>query len=179
MKRIIPFALLLFCSVLIAAETTGYRIVHPDGTVEFTDDATRGGEEIKLRDVQTVSEPDNEGEDSRRKSESADKGKPQTQEEATTSYTGLAIVKPKSAETVWFTESGVTVTVSVQPKLNPKDSVTLTLDGTVVAQGNKTIFNIGQVYRGTHTLSASITGPNGQTLIHSSSVTFYLRQHSN
>ena len=120
MKRLL-LLLILPCSLLYAE--TGYRITHPDGTVEFTDDATRGGEEIKLRDVQTISEPDDESEGSRR--ESADKVKPQTEKMAT-NYSGLTIVKPKSAETVWFTESGVTVTVSTRPKLNPNDNVVLT-----------------------------------------------------
>ncbi len=176
MKRMISLTLLLFCSVLPAEETTGYRIVHPDGTVEFTDDATRGGEEIQLRDIPTFGTPDLEGVG--RSSEFNNEAKPQPQEKAS-KYTGLSIVKPGGSETIWFNESGVTVMVSVQPKLGPKDSVVLKLDGKVVARGNNTSFNIGQVYRGTHTLSASISNPQGQTLLSSPSVTFHLRQHSN
>ena len=47
MKRL----LLLTALVLPLAATAagvGYRIVHPDGTVEFTDDPHRGGEKIDL-----------------------------------------------------------------------------------------------------------------------------------
>lgn len=172
MKRILPFFLMLFCTAPMAAEDIGYRIVHPDGTVEFTDDATRGGEEIKLRDVQTVNDHSNDEGVRKPDTETAPEKK------KTSGYTTLRILTPGAGETVWFADSGVTVAVSSDPALKSGDTVVLSLDGAEVARGKNTSLNIGQVYRGTHTLSATIVDAGGKTVIRSSSVTFYLKQHS-
>lgn len=172
MKRTLPLLLLFFCVSLLAAENTGYRIVHPDGTVEFTDDATRGGEEIKLRDVQIVKTPSDEGEVGPRE-------RPPEEEDKAPGYTSLRILSPQAEATVWFSEAGVTVAVAADPPLKPDDTVVLYLDGSAVAQGKSTSLNIGLVNRGTHSLSASIDDATGKTVISSPSVTFFLRQHSN
>lgn len=177
MKRILPFLLILLYAPLIAAEDIGYRIVHPDGTVEFTDDATRGGEEIKLRDVQVVDKAANEGEgegEHRRPKE-----QPPEQEKKASGYTSLRILSPHAKETVWFSENGITVSVAATPSLNPDDTVVIYLDGVAASRAKRTSQNIGLVYRGTHTLSVNIVDVTGKTIISSPSITFFLRQHSN
>jgi hypothetical protein len=173
MKRFAPFLLLFFCVSLFAAEDTGYRIVHPDGTVEFTDDSTRGGEEIKLRDVQVVDKPENEGEHRRPKEQPLEK------KEKASGYTSLRILSPRAEETVWFSENGITVSVAATPSLNPDDTVVIYLDGVAASRAKRTSQNIGLVYRGTHTLSANIVDATGKTVISSPAVTFFLHQHSN
>ncbi len=158
----------------MAAESTGYKIVHPDGTVEFTDDATRGGEEIKLRGVQAVGAPIDEGKTERRPIK---KQAPETKKAS--GYSSLSILSPRSEETVWFVDTGILVSVSPTPPLSPEDTVVIELDGIVAARGKSTSLNVGLVYRGTHTVSARIIDAGGKTIISSPPVTFFLKQRSN
>lgn len=178
MKRILVLLLFLFSASWSAAETSGYRIVHPDGTVEFTDDASRGGEEIKLRDVQTIAVPDDEGEGNdegrRRKSDE----KPEKKERSFSGYQRISISSPHPEQTIWSTGSGVTVSVSIDPLLQPGHTVVVSLDGSEKARGGSTSVTIAEVYRGTHSVSASVIDQQGNNLISSSPVTFYLRQKS-
>ncbi len=179
MKRILPVLLLLFSASLSAAETTGYRIVHPDGTVEFTDDASRGGEEIKLLDVQTISEPkqvgegESKGEGNRKREE-----KSQKKERVFSGYHNLSVVLPQQEQTIWSTDAGISVSVSINPPLQPGHTVVVTLDGSEKVRGSSTSLTIAEVYRGTHSVSASVIDQQGNNLISSSPVTFYLRQKS-
>jgi hypothetical protein len=181
MKRLLPLILLFTALTLAAAETTGYRIVHPDGTVEFTDDPTSGGEEIKLHDLQTVGQPQTAAEGDGREEVSRPRPRPEIKKSSKESaaYTSLNITSPRQKQTLMFDSNGITVTVSTTPKLLPEDKVVISIDGKVVAQGKSLSLNIGQVYRGTHTLAATIVDAQGHTLIRSNTVTFFLRQHSN
>lgn len=54
MKRLLILALML-APLSMASGATVYRIVHPDGTVEFTDDERRGGQEIEIQGVPSES----------------------------------------------------------------------------------------------------------------------------
>ncbi len=174
MKRILSLFLVFFCAALMAAESAGYKIVHPDGTVEFTDDATRGGEEIKLKSVQTVSAPKKTGE-----VVSPYDSKPRSNQGGESfDYISLNIISPQSDQTVWFDSKGITVSVISAPGLGPEDSVVVSLDGMVRVKEKSSSLNIGLVYRGSHTLKASIVDADGKTLISSSPVTFFLKQHT-
>jgi hypothetical protein len=174
MKWILSLFLIFFCASLMAAESAGYKIVHPDGTVEFTDDATRGGEEIKLKGVQTVRSLKEKGAvvgplDSKPSS---------NQGSESSGYVSLNIVSPQNEQTLWFDSNGVTVSVATVPGLGPEDSVVVSLDGVTRAKEKRSSLNIGLVDRGSHTLSASIVDADGNILISSSPVTFFLRQHT-
>ncbi len=174
MKWIIPLILLSSCVALIAEEkpvgNTGYRIVHPDGTVEFTDDASRGGQEIKLRDVQTIDVKDD---GSRQPSKPIDDstGPPSR-------YRGLTITSPQQEQTLWFNGEDIFVSVAVIPRLRTGDMLVISLDGSVRARGKSTSLSIGQVDRGSHTLKAEIVDEDGSAFISADPVTFFVRHTS-
>lgn len=169
MRRILFLAFLL-TTPLLAAET-GYRIVHPDGTVEYTDQPGTGGEEIRMPEVPTYPSqlPQTQGRSPRASA-------PAMKQAA--GYRSLAISSPREQETVWFNADGMNVSVQLQPGLAAGDEVVIRLDGTIVARGNGTAFSVKNVYRGPHTVSAAILDQQGSVLLEAEPVTFYMRQHA-
>ncbi len=154
---------------LVAAESR-YRIVHPDGSVEFTDQPVEGAEPVTLPEITTYSS-------------TPSSGTPANGTEATTAnqsegYTLFTISSPEDQQTVWFDAKGMNVSVQVEPELAEGDVVTIRIDGEVVATGNATTYLIQDVYRGTHTLSAVITSAQGAVIEEAGPVSFTMRQHS-
>ncbi|NIQ08841.1 MAG: hypothetical protein GWO23_03835, partial [Gammaproteobacteria bacterium] len=88
------------------------------------------------------------------------------------------INSPVDQQTVWFDESGMKVSLQLQPALAEGDVVTIRIDGEVVATGSVTVYIIKNVYRGTHSLTAAITDEEGTMLKQAGPVTFTMRQHS-
>lgn len=172
MKRL-PLLLLFFALPLIAAET-GYRIVHPDGTVEFTDDPNRGGEQIPLHEAPTIQAP------KPGKTISSTSAKEQAKESngEESSYDSLAITAPQQEQTIWFDGSAIQVSLSIEPQLGKEHSVVISLDGKEIARGRQSSFSLPQVFRGSHTIDARIEDESGATLIKADPVTFFMRQHS-
>jgi hypothetical protein len=159
----------LFIIGSVAVAETGYRFVHPDGTVEFSDKPIpQGGEEIKLREAPTIQfvpvTPSLGG--------VSQSNKP-VKDGAV-----INITSPQTEETLWFDGSGVAVSVSVTPALQSDQTIVISLDGKVVASGSGSSFHLVEVYRGTHSLSASIIAADGSVTSSSLPITFYMRQHT-
>jgi hypothetical protein len=172
MTRILFLALLL-AAPLFAAET-GYRIVHPDGTVEFSDHPTEGAEEIRIEELSTYPAQ-------RPRPAAAPPPPSEPAAEAdlhTGSYDTFAIASPQEQETVFFNEEGMTVTFNIEPSISAGHEVVLRLDGVKVASGSSASFTLKNIYRGPHTLSASIIDEQGEVILEAEPVTFFMRQHS-
>lgn len=169
MRRII-LVYLLCIPPLLAAES-GYRIVHPDGTVEFTDQPVKGGEPIGLPEIPTYSAPPS----TTKGGVASPSVKAQQKKKITRT---IAISTPGPEETVWFSETGMTVSVQLSPPLGKGEQVVIRLDGSEVARGDSTSFTLKDVYRGAHILSAVVTDGSGMVLSESSPITFYMRQHT-
>lgn len=172
--------ILLFClaSALpsMAAEPA-YRIVHPDGTVEFTDEApSRGGETIRLQPVPTyesapLSPPVATGRDAQGPAESPE-------DRALPTEIRVHLTRPRPEETFWATQWEVPASVAVQPALPEGHAVVLILDGQVVARGKAGSYTLKPVYRGPHQLRAAVVGPNDRQLTESEPVTFFVHKHT-
>jgi hypothetical protein len=174
MKRILIPLLLAVMPLSLPAAETGYRIVHPDGTVEFTDDPHSGGEPIELRQTPTYqSNPPTAKPDSRAHGTSR-----KEKEDQAAGYRSLTIISPSQDQTLWFDGSGVRVSVQVSPELSPGHEVVVEMDGSEVARGPRGRFTLERVFRGSHTLHARIEDEDGTILIDSRSITFHMRQHS-
>jgi len=169
MLRII--LLFLLCTSPLLAAESGYRIVHPDGTVEFTDQPVKGAEPITLPDVPTYSMPASGGQ--------GNAATPATEpkKDQAVSRT-ITVNRPAREETVRFDENGMSVAVSVNPPLASGEQVIIRLDGSEVARGPTTSFTLQDVYRGTHVLSAALIDNNDAVMSESSPITFFMRQHS-
>ncbi len=174
MKLALSLLILSMAAPLFAAET-GYRVVHPDGTVEYSDVPVPGGEEIKLREAPTIKMVP-AAPSSTTKSPVQQRGEPARVDG--TAGGAISIVSPQADQTLWFNEAGITVSVNVSPGLQSEQQIVINLDGKRVASGSGSSFNVGVVYRGSHSLTASVVDSNGKILFSSPSVNFYLRQHS-
>ena len=167
---------ILFSAPLMAA-AAGYRVVHPDGTVEYTDQPAKGAEEIRLPEIPTY--PSQPPQSPRVSTPAVTQDAPPPPPEPQGSdYRSLVISSPQEQETVWFNANGMTVSLQVQPGLSEGDEVVIQLDGKVAARGSSTSFTLSDVYRGPHTLSAAITDERGSVLLEAKPVTFFMRQHS-
>lgn len=169
-----PLLFTLLCFVVSSAlgAQTGYRLVHPDGTVEYSDVPIPGGDAIKLREAPTIKmapplpSP-------------ATKDSAQGRAGSSLRADGtISITSPRAGQTLWFDEAGVTVSVTLSPPLQSGQQISISLDGRPVASGSGTAINIGQVYRGSHTVSASVVDSSGKTLLSSPAISFHLRQYS-
>ncbi len=167
--KIILMPLFLICAVVQAE--TGYRIVHPDGTVEFSDQPTPEAEEIKLRPVPTIKLVPVTPSSSKVGSENG--GKSDDGFDGT-----IVITSPQEGQTLWFGESGLKVEVAIDLALKSGQLIQISLDGKPVSRGTGRSFNLGVVYRGSHSLQASVVSATGSTLYSSPPLNFYVRQHS-
>lgn len=164
---------MLLAAPLFAAET-GYRIVHPDGTVEFTDQPEKGAEEIRIEELSTFPAQ-------RPRPAAAPPSPTEPAAEAglhTGGYDTFAIASPQEQQTVFFNEEGMSVSLHIAPALAEGHEVVLRLDGVKVASGGNTSFTLKNIYRGPHTLSATINNEQGEVIREAEPVTFFMRQHS-
>lgn len=167
-------ALLLLISLIYTGAGTAtdvYRTVRPDGTVEYSDEPRPGAERIKIPEVQLYSPPPLPAPVSLPAEE------PQAEEKAIT-YKSIAIASPANEETVFHNTGGMVVSIVVSPTLAPDHEIVVTLDGKQAGRGHYTSFVLQGVERGTHTLEATIKDKDGNTLMSSTPITFFMRQHS-
>ena len=152
----------------LAAAEIGFRIVHPDGSIEFTDDPLRGGEPIELHLAPTIPAHIPTPARAPRSSENA----------VNTTYQQFQITSPEMEQVIWFDGSGVNVNISLQPGLQPQHLIAIEMNGKRVAEGIGSSFNIPLVYRGSHTLRAMVMDLQGRVIKSTDPVSFHMRQHS-
>jgi hypothetical protein len=170
MKRLLPLLLITCC---VNAAETGYRQIHPDGTVEFSDQPLPGGEEIELREAPTIQfvPPSPPGATAVGRQQGAAGSKD-------SGAMAITITSPLPQQTVWFSDSGITASVAVTPALQGGQKIVIRVDGKRVASGTGSSFNLGLLYRGSHTLTATIVTASDEVISASPPVTFHVRQHS-
>jgi hypothetical protein len=170
MNRLLGVLLIsIIASTAFATEV--YRIVRPDGTVEFSDEPQLGAEKLKIPKIQSYSAPSPPPP----APAASSPGKP---EQKGIQYTLLKITSPAYEETLFHDTEGVSVGVTVNPPLGEGDEIVITLDGGEAARGTGTRFTIKEVYRGSHTLKAIIEDKKGRIVKSSDPVIFFLRQYS-
>jgi hypothetical protein len=93
-------------------------------------------------------------------------------------YTDILITSPTNEQTYSGTGGQISVAVHVEPSVQPSDSIRLELDGLIVSEPNSTTtsFQLQDVARGAHSITASVVGSNGQVLKQSAAVTFHVQQ---
>ena len=169
MKLLVPLlCLALMCSSAQAQKV--FRVVQPDGTVEFTDSppSNRPAEEIQVRPLnatpglapaptassQTAGAPENKG------------------------YSEFRITSPADNASFWDTAGNVNVDLRLQPSLQSGDTIDLQLDGQSVGGGRSTAIALAEVDRGTHSLQAVVKNSDGKVVARSNSVTFTIHRGS-
>lgn len=169
MKKFAWVLLLCLPSYLPAAE--GYKIIRPDGSVEFSDTPVKGAEKIQLPKAQGF-QPTPKG------TMPSTNGAKEKSKEAPADYQRFAITAPAAEETINYDEAGFSVSVAVVPGLKTGHQVVVYIDGQEVAKGSSTSFSVKAVDRGAHVLSAMIVDAGGARQQEAAAITFYVRQHS-
>jgi len=165
----------LACGALLLAAAAGlagegiWKWTDAAGVVHYADTPVPGAKRVDLN-IQTYSPP--------AASTSGTGASPPPP--AGSYYKSVEIWKPAPEENVVNAGGQVSVRIRVEPQLRRDDTLTLYLDGIRVDgfPENSQDYELPNIARGSHTLVATITGNNGQRLMDSSTVTFYVRQTS-
>lgn len=176
MKRLFCVLCLILSMPALAA---GYRLVHPDGSVEFTDDPVPGATPIDLPEAQSYAPPVT----AKPKVQSPASAKPgaEAQKDQPLKYRSLTVLAPVAESTVPWQGGTVAVQVQSEPALQTRfgHHIVLVLDGKPVSHPDKSNnLDLSGVYRGAHTLSATIRDGEGKVLASSPAVRFYVFQPS-
>jgi hypothetical protein len=163
---------LLAATAASAAERDTWRWVDERGVVHYSDRPHPGAEKIDLRAVQGYEAP---------ASAQTAAGAPADEDEASPNpYRRFTIVSPGEGETLWNIEGRLDVTLAVDPVIRGQHRLAVKLDGEPVGGVPEadTDFTIGNVYRGEHTLQASIVDTQGRELATSQPVRFFVHETS-
>ena len=169
MIRCLLLTVCLMSGYASAAEV--YRWVDDDGQVNYSDRPHEGAETVDLPEAQTFSAPVVQ----RRQPDVDD-----PEEEKTRKYSRFRITRPADGQADWDIPGDVNVTLSLTPRLQPKHTVILYMDGQTVgssSSGNLT-FQLTGVLRGTHSLRAVVHDAAGKSLVESSTVNFTVHKTS-
>lgn len=168
-------SLLIIITASAAAADKVYKIVRPDGTVEYSSEPAPGAEPMQVPKLPTYeprvpATPSPQTEASSAQAES--------EQESAADYR-VRLTQPSPGETVYFDAAGMPVNASVTPSLRSEEGheLVFVLDGVERARVADTATTL-QVERGTHTLLARVETEDGQVMASSDPVTFYLRQRS-
>lgn len=137
-----------------SSATTVYKRVLPDGSVQFSDQPSAGTQAIKLKNITTVP---------------AFKAAPSPASDATGDtkaayYQSLDILAPESGTAFWSGNGEVAIEVSVQPALQRRHQIEITLDGKLVSKSRTTKVTATEVSRGSHTLTVKLLNAKGVPL---------------
>jgi hypothetical protein len=148
-----------------------YRSVDAHGNVVFSDQPPNDhAQPLELPPLMTFEAPD----------ESALPPPRPRPEPARPAYEKLAIVAPANDEAVRSNVGDVSIRAQLAPGLQREHTLELVLDGNVAARSSdgSGVFNLTNVHRGTHVVSARVVDRDGRVLIESPSSKFHMLQAS-
>lgn len=162
---------LLLVLATVAAAGEMWRWVDERGIVHYSDRPHPGAERVEVGPAQSYTAPALPP----RRPEA-----PEAPDEPPVRYSRLSIVSPAEGEMLWNIGGQLTVQVAAEPVIQGGHELRVYLDGQPVEGvppgGGQ--FTIGEVYRGEHTLRASIVDEEGRELISSAPIVFYVQQAS-
>jgi hypothetical protein len=89
-------------------------------------------------------------------------------------YRSVTIGEPAPNATIFDNAGNVAVAIATSPALRAGDRIALDIDGHPMPPRSQDRFELSGLDRGEHTLRARVVGPDGDTLIPSALVTFYV-----
>ena len=169
--RVITFTLLLLGAASVAAAPT-YRWVDAQGQVHYSDRPVEGAVEVELQGIQSYTPPAIDTTD-------VGASAPPASTDAATAK-AVRIVAPQPEETLWNIGGRLPVAVQVDPALQEGEKVNVYLDGNRVVDGEagRLAFEIEDVWRGEHSLSAAVENAAGTEILRSDPIRFYVQQTS-
>jgi hypothetical protein len=174
--RVIGFTVLCLAAGLAAAAPT-YRWVDAHGQVHYSDRPVEGAQEVELKDVQSYTPPAIDTASVNANSTPAQT--PAAADDGAVPKT-VSIVAPTPEETLWNLGGRLPVAVAVDPPLRQGQKVNLYLDGNRVVDGEpgRLAFELEEIARGEHSLSAAVENAAGTEILRSDTIRFYVQQTS-
>ncbi len=146
-----------------------YKIIQPDGTVEFTDTPPPDApvQQIEVPPLNT----------SRPLAPPIDNSTPPATD-APKSYSEFRITRPANGEDIRDNAGNVNIDLRLEPSLRTGDKFDLYLDGQSIGGGKATGITLTDMDRGSHSIQAVVKNTAGQVVARSNSVTFTLQRRS-
>lgn len=176
---------IVFIFIAVSAQAEIYRSVDAEGNVVFTDEPIQGAEKIEIS-PSTVISPDpsittgDAEADEILKLSPDEEAVTEPELDAVPAYQ-VRIIAPADDESIWVNNGNVTVSMIVEPQLDAErgDLIVLNVDGADIGEAQpSTSFQLTNLSRGTHSVSATIVDSNGAVLTSSDTVTFHLHRTS-
>jgi hypothetical protein len=180
------YAWLIVFLFITSAQAGIYRSVDAEGNVVFTDEPSPGAEKIEISPSTVISSDqgitsgDEETDDILKLSPEGESQTFEPEADAIPSYQ-IRIIAPADDESIWVNNGNVSVSMIVEPQLDAErgDLIVLNLDGADVGPAQPTTtFQLNNLSRGTHTVSATVVDRSGSALTSSETVTFHLHRTS-
>lgn len=150
---------------LTHANQTIYQWTDKNGELHFSDQPVHGAEKRVLKEVQNYQAPKNH------KAQQAS----QNEKDKTVKYSQVTFASPSDNATFRNASNTLSASLSIEPKLNEKHKIQFYLDDKPAGQPkNETNYIYQDVYRGTHTISASIINENGNVIESTKSITVFM-----
>ncbi len=169
-----PFVVILclLCATATAEEI--YKWVDEDGVIHYSDQPAPGAEVIQL--------PDRPAPRQSRPAPRPASAAPSLEAQRAAasrpfSYESLAFSSPNPEQTLWNIGGTLNVAISLNPGLRQGHRVRLYFDGEP-REISGTQVQLTEVYRGTHNLQAEVLDANGNLMIRSEPIRFYVQQTS-
>ena len=178
------YLILILAMLQLWATAATYKCELDDGSTQYSDHPCPGAEEVELPNISTYESPTpaqpasrNTGDAEGVESTGIDAG---GGEAAASSERVIEVLSPTADQT--FTNIGgqLQVSIRVSPSLEEGQGVMAYFDGNPIElePTQSTSFTVSEVYRGEHTVRATVVAEGGRVLAQSETVTFYVRQRS-
>ena len=149
------------------AGATIYQWTNEKGITVYSDQYRQGAKEVKLNPIQSLS--------------GKEKETPPAAVQSTTpkfEYKTLTMLEPTPAQYIRDNQGIVQVKSSIEPDLQGDDSIQPLLDGKPFGTPQRAVaFSLTEVPRGEHTLQLQLQDKDGNSLLDSNSVTFFIQRH--
>ncbi len=180
---VLSAALVALLALGLQAASAGDRVwrwVDDDGVVHYSDRPRPGADEIELRTrppARDADEAPREMPDVARQVRPAERDDDGNDAQG---YERLEVAQPGEEEVLWNIGGNLNVQLSLSPSLRSGHRVRVYYDGERLEElpGTSLSFQLTEVWRGEHTLSAEVVDREGNVLIESPTRTFYVQQTS-
>jgi len=173
MQRVLLMILLVF--VCAAANAQIFKRTGPDGQVYFSDQPGPDAERVDVSPAQAVSLPPLP--EATETAEQAGSDSTNPQDEVTAAYNEFSITSPTSDQGVRANNGNVTIQLSLQPALRSGHIIVLNVDGEdgeSSSTSSSLVIGLENMSRGLHTVWATVVDAEGNALIQTEPVSFYV-----
>ena len=167
MKKLILILLL----APFATQAAIYKSVDSEGNVVYSDEPGVNAEAMPEQSPNTVQMP----------KPAAESATAKPDDSGGTRYTSLRIISPAPEETIRSNPGILEIKLALKPKLDTQagHSVSILIDGQIlVRKSSQTSFQIPDINRGIHRVQAVVSDKEGQTLIKTGNIQFFMQRQS-